>query len=200
MIHHVLGLFTHPDQEWKEIKGEEETIGHMYLTHVLILAAIPAVSAYIGTTQVGWSFGAAADAVRLTQASAMQMTILAYLAMLAGVAVMGAFIHWMARTYDSSPTLTDCVVFAAYTATPLFLAGIAGLYPSLWLGMLVGTAAIAYTAFLLYQGIPIFMDIPKEEGFMFSSSILAVGLVVLVAMIATSVIFWGLGVGPEYLR
>lgn len=200
MIHHVLGLFTHPDQEWKDIKGEEETIGHMYLTHVLILAAIPAVSAYIGTTQVGWSFGAAADAVRLTQASAMQMTILAYLAMLAGVAVMGAFIHWMARTYDSSPTLTDCVVFAAYTATPLFLAGVAGLYPSIWLGMLVGTAAIAYTAYLLYQGIPIFMDIPKEEGFMFSSSILAVGLVVLVAMIATSVIFWGLGVGPEYLR
>ncbi len=200
MIHHVLGLFTHPDQEWKDIKGEEETIGHMYLTHVLILAAIPAVSAYIGTTQVGWSFGAAADAVRLTQASAMQMTILAYLAMLVGVAVMGAFIHWMARTYDSSPTLTDCVVFAAYTATPLFLAGIAGLYPSLWLGMLVGTAAIGYTAYLLYQGIPIFMDIPKEEGFMFSSSILAVGLVVLVAMIATSVIFWGLGVGPEYLR
>jgi len=27
-----------------------------------------------------------------------------------------------------------------------------------------------------------------------------VGLVVLVAMIATSVIFWGFGVGPVYLR
>ena len=53
MIHHVWGLFTHPDQEWQEIRGEEETISHMYLTHVLILAAIPAVSAYIGTTQVG---------------------------------------------------------------------------------------------------------------------------------------------------
>ena len=35
---------------------------------------------------------------------------------------------------------------------------------------------------------------------MFSSSILAVGLVVLVAMIATSVIFWGMGVGPIYVR
>ncbi len=26
MIHHVWGLFTHPDQEWQEIRGEEETI------------------------------------------------------------------------------------------------------------------------------------------------------------------------------
>ena len=57
MIHHVVGLFTHPDQEWREIRGEEESISHMYLTHVLILAAIPAVSAYIGTTQVGWVIG-----------------------------------------------------------------------------------------------------------------------------------------------
>ncbi|WP_122532662.1 Yip1 family protein, partial [Pseudomonas viridiflava] len=43
MIHHVLGLFTHPDQEWRQIRREdEESIGHLYLTHTLILAAIPA--------------------------------------------------------------------------------------------------------------------------------------------------------------
>ncbi len=171
----------------------------MYLTHVLVLAAIPVVSAYIGTTQVGWYIGTQ-EAVKLTQSSALSMTVLSYLAMLAGVAVMGAFIHWMARTYDSTPSFNDCVVFAAYTATPLFVAGLAALYPSLWLGMLVGTAAVAYTVYLLYQGIPIFMDIPSDEGFLFSSSILAVGLVVLVAMMATSVIFWGFGVGPVYLR
>ena len=85
-------------------------------------------------------------------------------------------------------------------AFALIFAGLAALYPSLWLGMLVGTAAISYTVYLLYQGIPIFMDIPSDEGFLFSSSVLAVGLVVLVAMIATSVIFWGFGVGPVYLR
>ena len=149
MIHHVWGLFTHPDQEWQEIRGEEESISHMYLTHILILAAIPAISAYIGTTQVGWVVGGG-DPVKLTQASALQMTVLTYLAMLAGVAVMGAFIHWMARTYDANPSLTQCIVFAAYNATPLFIAGLAALYPHLWLGMIVGVAAISYTVYLLY--------------------------------------------------
>jgi len=197
MIHHVWGLFTHPDQEWQEIRGEEESISHMYLTHVLILAAIPVVSAFIGTTQVGWTIGDGAP-VMLTEASALQMTIMSYLAMLAGVAVMGAFIHWMARTYDASPSMAQCVVFAAYTATPLFVGGLAALYPNLWLAMFVGTAAVCYTAYLLYVGIPAFMNIPKDEGFMFSSSVLAVGLVVLVAMIAVSVILWGFGVGPVY--
>lgn len=197
MIHHVLGLFTHPDQEWQEIRGEDESISHMYLTHVLLLAAIPAVSAYIGTTQVGWTIGRGSP-VMLTEGSAMAMTILSYIAMLAGVAVMGAFIHWMARTYDANPTMTQCVVFAAYTATPLFIGGIAALYPNLWLAMAVGTAAICYTVYLLYVGIPTFMNIPKDEGFLFSSSVLAVGLVVLVAMIALSVVFWGSGIGPVY--
>ncbi len=197
MINHVWGLFTHPDREWQEIRGEEESVSHMYLTHVLLLAAIPAVSAYIGTSQFGWSHGGE-PAVRLTEASAAQMTVMSYLAMLAGVAVMGAFIHWMSRTYAANPTLAQCVVFAAYTATPLFIGGLAALYPNLWLAMAVGTVAVCYTAYLLYVGLPTFMGISRDEGFLFSSSVLAVGLVLLVAMIALSVIFWSIGVGPVY--
>ena len=84
MIHHVVGLFTHPDQEWREIRGDkEESISHMYLTHTLILAAIPAISAFIGTTQVGWVIGNRAP-VMLTQESALWMTLMSYAAMLCG--------------------------------------------------------------------------------------------------------------------
>jgi hypothetical protein len=199
MINHVWGLFAHPSQEWQEITGEEREVGHLHLGEVLILAAIPAVSAFIGTTQVGWSIGAG-EAVKLTESSALQLTLLSYLAMLGGVAVMGGFIHWMSRTYDANPTLVQCIVFAAYTATPLFVGGLAALYPHIWLGMLVGTAAICYTTYLLYVGLPTFMNIHADEGFLFSSSVLAVGLVVLVAILALSVIMWGMGVGPIYVR
>lgn len=197
MINHVWGLFAKPDREWQVIRAEDESIGHMYLTHVLILAAIPALSAYIGTTQVGWSHGGGTP-VRLTEASALPLTALSYLTMLAGVAIMGAFIHWMSRTYDAKPTLTQCVVFAAYTATPLFIGGLVALYPNIWLAMAVGTAAVCYTAYLLYVGLPTFMNIPRDEGFLFASSVLAVGLVVLVGIIASSVILWGFGIGPVY--
>ncbi|MNG39449.1 Inner membrane protein YohC [compost metagenome] len=65
--------------------------------------------------------------------------------------------------------------------------------------MVIVTLAACYTTYLLYVGIPTFMNIPKDEGFLFSSSVLAVGLVVLVAMIAISVVLWGSGIGPEYL-
>ncbi len=199
MIHHVLGLFTHPDQEWQQIRSEdEESIGHMYLTHTLILAAIPAVSAYIGTTQVGWQIGALSP-VTLTSDSAVWMALMSYLAMLGGVGVMGGFIHWMARTYNATPSLGRCVAFATYTATPLFLGGLAALYPHMWLGMMVGLAAVCYTVYLLYVGLPVFMGVHPDDGFMFSSSVLAVGLVVLVAIMAFTVVLWGVGIGPEFI-
>lgn len=197
MMHHVVGLFTHPDQEWRQIRGEDESIRHLYLTHTLLLAAIPAISAFIGTTQVGWVIGGRAPVV-LTQQAAAWMALMSYAAMLGGVAVMGMFIHWMARTYDKTPTLARSVAFATHTATPLFIGGVAALYPHLWLGMLVGLAAVAYTIYLLYVGLATFMGLGDDEGFLFSSSVLAVGLIVLVAICALSVIIWGLGVGPVY--
>lgn len=198
MIHHVVGLFTHPGQEWQQIRAEkEESLGHLYLTHTLILAAVPAIAAYIGTTRLGWMIGDS-PAVILTGDNALWMALMSYAAMLGGVAVMGMFIHWMARTYDANPSMARCVAFATYTATPLFIGGLAAIYPHLWLGMVVGTAAICYTVYLLYVGLPTFMNVGREEGFLFASSVLAVGLVVLVAIIALTVIIWGLGVGPVY--
>ncbi|BAP41109.1 YIP1 family protein [Pseudomonas sp. LJDD11] len=197
MINHVWGLFTHPEREWQQIRTEDESIRHIYLTHTLLLAVIPPLCAYIGTTQVGWTIGERAP-VMLTQASALGMAMMSYLTLLAGVAIMGGFIHWMARTYDADPSLARCIAFATYTATPLFIGGVAALYPHLWLGLIVGTAAISYTVYLLYSGLPTFMNVSAEEGFMFSSSILSVGLVVLVAIMAFTVVLWGLGAGPQY--
>ena len=197
MISHVAGLFTHPHQEWKEIRDNPESISHVYFAHVLFLALIPPVSMYIGTTKVGWVIGKG-DPVMLTESSALVMSGFMYLAMLAGVAVMGAFINWMSRTYDSAPGYARCVVFAAYTATPLFVAGLCALYPNVVHTMLVGIAAVFYTVYLLYTGIPIFMKIPEDEGFVYSSSILTIGLVMFVSLMAITVLIWSFGFGPAY--
>lgn len=87
--------------------------------------------------------------------------------MLAGVAVMGRVIHWMARNYPQRPSLAHCMVFAGYVATPLFLSGIVALYPLVWLCALIGTIALFYTGYLLYLGVPTFLNINKEEGLSF---------------------------------
>jgi hypothetical protein len=79
------------------------------------------------------------------------------------------------------------------------MSGIATLYPVLWFVVLVGLAAIAYSIYLLYSGVPIMMNIPEEKGFIYSSSVVTCGLVLLVSILAMTAIFWTLGFGPEYV-
>ena len=197
VLDHVWGLFSHPREEWESIRDEPCTITKCYLKHILILAAIPAVSAYIGAVQVGWSVGGE-DTVRLTSASALPMAVVFYGAMLVAVFVVGRLIFWMSQTYGAETTLAQSVVLAAYTGTPLFLVGVVALYPMPWLNMLFVILALFYTIYLLYTGVPVVMKINRERGFLFSSAVLTVGMVALVGMLAVTVILWGMGIGPAY--
>ncbi len=47
--------------------------------------------------------------------------------------------------------------------------------------------------YLLYLGIPSFLNIHKEEGLSVSSSTLAIGVLVLEVLLALTVILWGYG-------
>ena len=102
----------------------------------------------------------------------------------------------MGKTFDASPTYTQAVELAAYTATPLFMVGFATLYPVLWFIMVVGLVGLAYSVYLLYAGVPIIMNIPEEKGFIYAGSVVTAGLVLLVALMASSIILWSLGFGP----
>lgn len=197
ILGHTLGLMLRPDYEWKNIRREDHSLIKLYLQYIMPLALIPVASAYFGTTQVGWQIGNG-DPIRLAESSALKLCALSYVAMLVGIYVLGKFIDFFAATYGVQEQQTKGVILATYVTTPLFIAGIAACYPDLLLNMLVGLVAVGYSVYLLYEGLPILMGIPAERGFLFASSVLTVGLVMLVALIAISVVLWSLGFGPVY--
>ena len=103
----------------------------------------------------------------------------------------------MSETYGARQSLGRCIALASFTATPLFLVGLMQLYPVLWLNLVVGLPMLAYTAFVFYTGVPVMMEVSQERGFLFSSAVLAFGLVTLVAMMAVTVLLWGAGFAPQ---
>ena len=173
------------------------TIKQCYARYVVPLSLIAAISAYIGTSLVGWRVGYD-NTVTLTSSSALKLSALSFLAMLVVVYVLAKTIHWMATTYDSHRPLQDCFLLAAFSAIPLYLVGITLLYPVPWFIYLIGLPALGYSVALLYTGVPIMMDVNKEKGFLFSSAILAFGLVALVGLIVVTVSLWGFGIGPSF--
>ena len=191
-MNHVWGLLAHPDREMRNIKQENETVSHHYTHHVLLMALIPVICAFIGTTQIGWDLGATHN-IALSLMNALGLAVLFYALILGGVAVMGRVVHWMAREYPQRPSLQRCTVFAGYVATPLFLSGLVALYPLVWLCVLTGTLALVYTGYLLYVGIPLFLNIDRDESLRFSGSTLAIGVLVLEVLLAMTVVIWGYG-------
>lgn len=197
-LQHMFGLMYHPKSEWGAIKKENHTLGHIYVTHLLFLAMIPPFSLLVGTTQVGWSlFGT--EFYYLSFESALPLAITFYFALLVGMFFIAYTTYLMERTFGAQASLERCLLFTTFTSTPMFLSGVVGLIPVLWLDVFVVMAAVSYTVYLLYAGVPIFMDIPEERGFIFATSILTVGLCALVGMMATTVIIWGVGFAPQIL-
>ena len=196
-MQHIIGLFTDPPKQWVKIREQYQSEGRQSIGHIFLLAAIPAISGYVGTTQVGWRIGVG-DPIHITGDSAIAIAVIYYIALLVGVFSIGWVIHLLGKAYEVDKPLPLCIALASYTATPLFLIGLMQVYPVLWLNLLIGLPALAYTVYLLYSGLPIMMEIPPEKGFLYSSAVLAVGLIALVALLATTALLWGLGLQPVF--
>jgi hypothetical protein len=199
MLQHTVGLLVRPTTQWRNVAALPENSLRTLLVYPCVLAILPAVAWYYGTTQVGWTVGEHGEPIRLTRESARQICILFYLTMIACVAVIGYFIHWMAATYGAQSTITRGIVLAGLIATPMFIAGLVGFYPVLWLDMLIGVIVVSWSVYLMYLGIPIVMQIPEERGFLFSSAVLAIALVILICLMAGSVILWDYGAAPAFI-
>jgi len=197
MFNHAIGLLVRPGTQWRRVAELPAATLNTMVLYPCIMALLPAVAWYHGTTVVGWKV-ADGDAIRLTRDSALPIVILFYFAMVGAVAVIGYFIHWMSETYGADSSFAKGIAITGFTATPLFMAGLCGFYPMLWLDMLLGVAAVSWSTYLLYLGIPIVMDIPEERGFLFSSAVIAICLVMVICIMVGTVILWDFGAAPVF--
>lgn len=201
MLQHTIGVFLNPDKEWRRIRDERHSYLKVYLVHTPLLALIPVIAVWFGVTQVGWSVGSG-GVIKLTGESALWLCVGAYFAQLAVVFALGEYIHWMSRSFGVSGDLRQrhygSMALAVYSAAPLMVAGLCLVYPQLWLVASVFILAGAYSVYLVFEGIPILMNIPKERGFIYGSSVITVALVLAVVVLAATVIIWSMGMGPIY--
>ncbi|AFN77312.1 hypothetical protein PSJM300_06190 [Stutzerimonas stutzeri DSM 10701] len=194
-----ISLFTRPDRAWTSIRQKEDANSLHYLMHLLLLALIPSVCLFIGITYVGWSL-VDEERVRLAADSAFQLCLFLYITMVLGTVIMGLFVHWMARSLDVRPSLNLCIGFIAYTITPFFVAGIAGLYPNRWFAAIVILLAGLYSTYLLFTGLPAFMRQRSSQSFLYASSIWGVALLVIVTVLVSMILFWSFFMEPTYTR
>jgi hypothetical protein len=192
ILNHLWGLYAHPIEEWQTIDNRHESLTYS-LSHILLIALFPSVMGYYSSVYLGWSVGTG-DAVFLTHSSALLIAIAMYVALIVGVFALAYLVHWMGVTFGAQPTFTQALELAAYTATPVFMSALAAFFPELWFVVCVGILALSYSVYLLYTGVPILMHIPEERGFIYASSVVTCGLILLVIILAVTAMLWTNGI------
>lgn len=197
MIANMFSVIFYPKKQWQTVADRQSfpLIGAIFYT--ALLACIPAIAWFYGTTNVGWVIGDG-EVIKLTEKSAKVLIGLFYLTMVASICAIGFMIHWMSKTYGTDSSTAKGIAVAGISATPLFLAGTIGFVPVYGFDLLIGVAALSYAVYLLYLGMPIVMRIPEERGFLFSSAVIAFCMVILMVIMGGSVILWDLGAAPDF--
>ena len=192
-----LGYLVSPNKQWHILADTPLPGFTRFLTYPAVMALLPCWAWHFGITKVGWRV-AGGEAVKLTEQSALPIIVLFYFAMLGAVVFIGYLTHWMSRTYGAETSVAKGISIIGFAATPLFLAGLVGFYPVLWVDLLIGIAAVSWSLFLLYKGVPIVMGLSSEQGFLYASAIVAVALVMLICIMGGSVLLWDFGATPVF--
>ena len=184
---HFSHMMLHPKQSFEDADKKPADFVDVAL-HIAVLSLIPTICCYIASVYLGWDLGAGSP-VFLSSAEAIPLFGGMFLALNASVYVLGLGVCWLSKTFDVKPDSVHCIELAAFASVPLFATGFAALYPVLFFNVIIGTAALAAAVYLLYVGVPIFMHIPEDEGFVFSTWIVAIGMVTFVTILGAAVFF-----------
>lgn len=157
MIQRIKDILTKPTPTWEVIDTEPATVGGLYRSWVIPLAAIPAVSSFIGLTVFGVGFWGLH--YRPSIVATAISSVVTYLLTLAMVYVLALIIDALAPTFGGQKNQVQAFKVAAYSGTAAWLAGVFQLIPMLaWLG-LVGL----YSLYLMWRGLPKLMKTPPEK-------------------------------------
>ncbi len=197
MFGHIFGLLLDPQTQWKKIAALSDGEIKRLLPYPIVMALLPPVAFYVGTTHYGWRV-LGNEVTRLTPESALPLAVLFYVALMGAVVFIGWMIHWMSSTYAASSFPIKGVVLMGYACTPVFLAGLFGVYPVWWFDILLGTAACGYAIRLLYLGVPPVMKVPEDRGFLYASAVFMMALVYVVVVLAGTAILWEFVATPVF--
>ena len=185
IIERVKSILLSPKDALTAIKSEEVSIAAFMKEYVAILAAIPAVSIFIGWALVGHSvFG------RRSFIGTLFYAALFYILSLVSVFVYSKVIDALAPSFNATKNDLNAFKLTVYAWTPAFVAGIFHIVPGLQVLAMLGAL---YGIYILYLGLPILMESSEEKTVPYTVVGILVALLtmVLIWFIAGAIAFGG---------
>ncbi len=172
LVERAKSLILTPAAEWDKISTEPHTVQELYTGWIMILAAIPAIAGFIGSSIVG--VGAFGYSYRVPIVNGIAHTIASYLLSLGTVYVFALIIDGLAPTFGGEKNFGQAFKVAAFTPVASWLAGIFHLLPALSILSILGL----YSLYLLYVGLPRLMKSPPEKAVAYTAVVVVIAIVI----------------------
>lgn len=170
----IINLLTNPGDEWKTIAAEATDMTSLYREYIGLLAIIPALCTFMGMCVVGVRVPFLGITVRTPVTEGIMQLIVWYICSLASVYLSALIVEKLAPSFHSRGDTLQAVKLVGFAATPVWLAGVFSLVPSLSMLSLI---AGLYAIYLFYVGIGVVMETPAEKALAY---MVVAGLVVVV--------------------
>jgi hypothetical protein len=166
------GLLVEPGKTWDGIAAEPMSLGGVFTSYVLPLAAIPSIGSAIGTFLAG-------------NMPNIAELVISYVIALASVLIMGKIMPPLAARFGATPDAEAGMKLAAFAPTGAWVGGLALIVPSL--GGFLALIGALYTLYLFYDGAQRLFPVAQVKARMlgFSAALASILLNMLI----------GLGVG-----
>ncbi len=188
-LRRIFAILADPATEWAAIGKEPADAAYLLTRYVAPLALIPALFGLIGACVVG-AVVPGAGLVRSPPAAGLLGAVFAYIMSCATVVCLGALIWLSAPSFGGQRDFNTALKLAAYSYTPVWLAGVFLLAPGLRFLELTGF----YGAYILWIGASPLTKVPAEKVPMFTALLVA-GACVLIFISSTlqHTLFGGVG-------
>lgn len=172
LVDRAKNIIVSPKTEWPRIDAEPATIGSIFMSYVLILAAIGPIASLIGQQVFG--IGGFGFTWKPPIGFSISVAVISYVLALVGVYVISLIIDALAPSFGGTKNSVNAFKVAAYSWTAAWLAGIFQIIPALAILTLVGL----YSLYLMYTGLPRLMRVNEDKAIAYTAVVILIAVVV----------------------
>lgn len=183
LVERVKAILLSPKTEWPVIEREPGDTGYLFTNYVAILAAIPPVCTFIGTSIIGMG------PYRMGIVSGFISAVLVYILTLVGVFVVAFVIDFLAGVFGAQKNFANAMKVSAYAPTAAWVVGVFNLIPALAFLAILGL----YSFYLLHTGLAALMRPPADKSVIYTIAVVVCVIVVWIVIVGLPVLMFGVG-------
>jgi len=170
LVERAQSIITKPKETWPVLAAEPQTVGSLFSSYILPLAAIGPIFSFVGTALIMHS----------SPVAGALGAILRYVLQLIGIFVVALIAENLAPSFNGTKDRVAALKLIAYSNTPAWVAGILMVIPGLG-ALIVGLAGL-YGLYLMYLGVNPVMGVPTDKAIVYLIVLIVATIVVYICV------------------